>query len=245
MRTPATTIVAAALLTVGCGASQAQTPVATAPPPPPPRQEQPREAEVANTGGIVIEGQLGHLTQAQLNAVLGPATQQLAGCYNDRLAEHPYLAGHIELKIRIGADGVPLWVAPVNSTLGDRPTEQCMIERAMALRFPRPRGGETETTFPLDLEGGEDARPATPWPPSRVDRVVGQHRAELQQCMQGATGPFDVTLYAARGGTVSTAGVSFASNAGASVADCLVRQVSGWRVPDPGSWYAKTTIHLP
>lgn len=239
-------LVLAASTLAACGGAQTQQNSQTAEAPRP--VERPREANNANqcggNGGMTIEGQLGHLSESQLLSVLRPATSQLAGCYNDRLGEHPYLAGDISLKIRIGADGAPRWVIPLSSTIGDRATEQCMIERAMALRFPTPCGGETETTYPLGFEAGEDARPATAWPPSRIDRAVDSHRSALARCTQGHPGPYTVTLYAAPRGTVASVGVGVPSEEAASAIDCLVREVSSWRLPDPGSYYAKATFQL-
>jgi len=233
--------VAAAALSA-CGSAQTSsttttsaTPTASAAP----------VAEVASeqtSGGMVLEGQMGYLSAAQLQSVLGPAAGALSECYTDRLAEDTFLSGAIELKFRIGADGTPLWVIPTSSTLGDRTIEQCMIQRAMALRFPRPRGGETETTYPLTLDGGDDARPATDWPPSRIEHVATQHHGALERCTHGMVGPFTVTLYAAPHGTVASVGVSVANQGAAAAIDCLVREVRTWHVPDPGSWYARSSV---
>jgi hypothetical protein len=120
-----------------------------------------------------------------------------------------------------------------------------MIDRAMSLHFPRPRGGETETTFPLEFAGGDDARPATDWPTSRVDRAVNQHHSALQHCTHGLSGPFVITMYAAPRGAVATAGISVPSQQAAGAIDCLLHEVTSWHLPDPGSWYAKTTVTLP
>lgn len=196
------------------------------------------------SGGMSIEGQLGSISQAELTRVLRPATDQFAACYNDRLAERSYLSGRIELKIRIGTDGAPRWVIPLHSTIGDRPTEQCMIERAMALRFPRPCGGETETVYPLEFEGGDDSRPATPWDSERIRPAIEQHRSALQRCTAGARGPFEVTLYAGPRGVVGSVGVAVPNETAAAAVDCIVREVSSWRLPDPGSWYAKASFRL-
>jgi hypothetical protein len=73
---------------------------------------------------------------------------------------------------------------------------------------------------------------------------VSQHRAALRQCTRGARGPFEVTLYAAPRGRVSSAGVAVASDGAVSAADCIVREVTSWRVPDPGSWYARASFRL-
>jgi len=222
------------------GAQQSNSQIAAATPPPRPTSP----PDQNDNGGMVIEGQLGFIPQNELMRTLTPATPQLAQCYNERLADHPYMSGRIELKFRIGTDGSVRWVIPLHSTLGDRDTERCMLDRARALRFTRPRGGETETTYPLELEGGEDARPATAWQPTRLDAVVGRNRSALQRCRNGASGPIEITLYAAPNGTVASAGVSVANDGALQAIDCVVREVSGWRVPDPGSWYARATITL-
>lgn len=206
-----------------------------------------RCAAMGATGGISIEGQLGTLRQSEVSATLNPALNRMHTCYAQRLEEHPYLAGGAQFKIRVGTDGAVRWVLPVQSSIGDRTTERCMAEIIQALRFPEPCGGETETTWGPTFEGGEDARPAVAWEASRVQTQVTRRRAQLTQCLSSASGASaDVTLYVGQGGRVVTAGAAVSTHDAAAAIECLVTEVSAWRgLPDPGSYPAKTTFHIP
>ncbi len=198
-------------------------------------------------GGMVLEGQLGTLRAAEVSATVNPTLPQLQACYARRLEEHPYLAGALQFKIRVGTDGAVRWVIPLQSSMGDRETEQCMLDVLGSVRFPEPCGGETETTWGPSFEGGEDARPAVPWTSTRIQAQVGRRRAALAQCLGGASGASaEVTLYVAPGGRVATAGAAVSSEAAARAIPCLLSEVSGWRgLPDPGSYPAKTSFRVP
>jgi hypothetical protein len=206
-----------------------------------------RCASTGGTPGMSIEGQLGTLQQSEVSATLNPALARLQSCYTSRLDQHPYLAGGVRFKIRVATDGTVRWVLPVQSSIGDRTTERCMAEVLTGLRFPEPCGGETETTWGPSFEGGDDVRPAVAWDASRVQAQVHRRRAQLTQCLQGASGAnAEVTLYVGQGGRVVTAGASVSTQDAASAIDCLVREVSGWSgLPDPGSYPAKTTFRVP
>lgn len=206
-----------------------------------------RCASMGVSSGMSIEGQLGTLRQSEVSATLNPALDRMHTCYAQRLEEHPYLAGGAQFKIRIGTDGAVRWVLPLQSSIGDRATERCMADVLSGLRFPQPCGGETETTWGPTFEGGEDARPAVAWESSRVQTQVNRRRAQLTQCLATVSGASaDVTLYVGQGGRVVTAGASVSTQDAASAIECLVNEVSAWRgLPDPGSYPAKATFHLP
>lgn len=194
--------------------------------------------------GMRIEGQLGTLPQTEVNRVMRAATPRFGACFTTRAEALPYLAGHVLLRIRVGEDGAVRWAIPTESTLGDREAERCMAEHARALRFDPPCGGEAEVRYPIDLDASEDARPATAWPATRVARVVTQHRAALDQCRRGVSGRFAVTVYVTPEGRVAAAGTSVPSETAEAAAECVVREVATWRLPSPGSWYARTTFQV-
>lgn len=206
-----------------------------------------RCASMGVSNGMSIEGQLGTLRQSEVSATLNPALDRMHTCYAQRLEEHPYLAGGAQFKIRIGTDGAVRWVLPLQSSIGDRSAERCMADVLSGLRFPPPCGGETETTWGPTFEGGEDVRPAVAWESSRVQTQVNRRRAQLTQCLASVSGASaDVTLYVGQGGRVVTAGAAVSTHDAASAIECLVNEVSAWRgLPDPGSYPAKATFHLP
>jgi hypothetical protein len=194
---------------------------------------------------MVVEGQLGTLPQGVVSRVVRDATTSLAECYTRRHQSMPFLAGAITLKLRVGNDGAVRYALPIESTLGDRETERCMVDRAQTLHFTEPCGGEAEVTFPLELEASEDARPATPVPASRLEATLREHRAAVARCTAGTTGAsFRVTLYLTPEGRVASSGTSIPSPEAVPAADCITREVASWRVPSPGSWYARTTLEL-
>ncbi len=224
----------------------AQTPAPVTPTPDTARRAPVNETPVCESaqGGMTIEGMLGTLPQRNIRQVMGGAESEVTACYTRRQEAVAPLAGRVAFKLRVATDGSVRWAIPTTSTLGDREAEECMMQRLGQLRFERPCNGEAEVSWSVELAGGEDARPATEWPASRLDAVVRQHQAALHACRRGSTDPVSVTLYAAPDGTVAAAGASVATAEAVAVTACIVREVRGWRLPSPGSWFARATIEV-
>lgn len=191
---------------------------------------------------------MGTLPQPRVRAALREAEGRLTACFTRRLETIPCLSGRVGFKIRVGVGGDVRWVVPNTTTMGDRETERCMQQELAHTDFGRPCGGEAEVTWSMELDGGPDVRPATEWPASRLDTLLRQRRAALAACRNGNTAALSVTLYAAPGAantTVAAAGVSIPDAAAETVADCVLREVRAWRLPSPGSWYARATVNIP
>lgn len=236
------------LLATAC--SGAQPPPPAAAPPPPAVDAGPPPAPVVasrcgNAHGIAIEGQMGALDPNRVRRTLHDAEPTLTACYTHRVEELPCLAGHIDLRIRVGEDGAVRWAIPTTSTLGDRATERCIVDAAAALHFEPPCGGESEVTYGLDFEGGPDRRPATAWTPQRVETALRTRRTALATCRHGDRSALQVTLYVAPNGSVAAAGAALASHEALEMTDCVLREVQALHLPTPGSWYARTTVTIP
>jgi hypothetical protein len=54
-----------------------------------------------------------------------------------------------------------------------------------------------------------------------------------------------LTAYVARDGNVAAAGSDAASPDALTASECALREVRAWRLPSPGSWYARVTFNLP
>jgi hypothetical protein len=100
-------------------------------------------------------------------------------------------------------------------------------------------------TWSMEFDPGPDARPPTPWPAARVRAALTQSRAALARCRNGVAGGVHVTLYAAADGSVAAAGAAVDGPDLAPVAECALGVISAWRLPSPGSWYARTSFDLP
>jgi len=203
------------------------------------------EPACPSNGGMTIEGQLGTLPQPRVRRALQDAEAHLSACYTSRLAAMPCLAGRVGFKLRVGLDGAHRWVIPTSSTVGDGEVERCMRDELARLDFGRPCGGEAEVTWSMEFDAGPDARPPTAWPATRVNAALTQSRAALARCRNGVRGAVRVTLYAAPDGTVAAAGASVDGPEAAPVAECALGVIRAWRLPSPGSWYARTSFDLP
>lgn len=239
-----------ALTLAACSATQPPPPATT---PAPAAQPAPRPVSAptarggcdGGAGGIQIEGQLGTIAVENVRRVVRDGNEGLQSCFTRRLEALPVLSGRVELKLRVGTDGAVRWAAPTSSTMGDREVERCMIEHARTLRFNEPCGGEAEVSTAIEMDGGPDARPATAWPAARLAPTLRQRRAQLAACRGQSQAAVAVSLYVAQDGSVAAAGASAADEEALAVSECVLREVRAWRLPSPGSWYARATFNLP
>jgi hypothetical protein len=200
------------------------------------------QAEADARDGVMIEGLMGTISQEQVNMALQPRTEGFARCFAQG-AGVDFLGGDIRLSFRIHVDGSVAWVFPSQTTIGHRAVESCIVERARAVRFPRPRGGEAEFTWGFGYDAPADVRPPLRWDAARASSALASNGAALVGRCGGQRG-FRVTAYVDSGGRVMAAGVAAQSNDSAPHLDCIAQGVSGWRMPDPGSYPAKISFDL-
>ena len=207
------------------------------------------EAESTSTGseqpaarrddGVQIQGLMGTMDADDVRNTLEPKLGRFMRCFSRRYDDIEILGGHIHMGFRVDVEGNVLWVYPTDSSIGDRQTEKCLLDTAAAIRFPRPRGGEAEFGYPLHLDPPEDVRPPVHWEASSVASTVEANRGTLSSCGAGYT----VTVYIAPGGQVMAVGAS-SEQTNAEGIDCVTEAVSGWAMPDPGSYPAKVSFSL-
>ncbi len=186
--------------------------------------------------GVAIEGLMGTISTMAVERGIEPRMGRFLRCFSERYHAVEVLGGHIELAFRIKTDGTVRWVYPRASTIGDRATERCLVEQAAGIRFSRPQGGEAEFAYPLELDPPEDVRPPSNWDATRVEEHV--------QSVSCGRGSYSVTMYIAPGGSVIAAGAAAGEQDSADNLDCVVDEVSGWDMPDPGSYPAKVTFAI-
>ena len=197
-------------------------------------------ARVARNDGVQISGLMGTIDADEVRMAIEPRLTRFLRCFARRYDEIEVLGGHIHMSFRVDVEGNVIWVFPNESTIGDRETERCLIETAAAIRFPRPRGGEAEFGYPLDLDPPEDVRPPVAWAESSVADVLEANRGSLRECGSG----FSVTLYIAPGGEVMAAGAAADDLDRAANIDCVTDAVRQWEMPDPGSYPAKVSFSI-
>lgn len=246
-------VAAVATWLAGCGGGgQAQ-------PTTPPSQsatsgrQQPRAAD----DGMVASGVLGTLPQMDIESTLQARQRKFVRCFAQTWAHDDLVGGDFKLAFRVGVDGSVRWVYLVDSTVGDRDTERCLLSVASAAHFPRPMGGEAEFTWSMGVDPSTDVRPPVKVPADEVAAVVSERGpAVLQQCGRGSGSDYRVTAYVDPGGSVRNVGVAAPVKAEAiagaaqpaaaapDALDCVAAQIRSWQLPDPGSYPGKVTFSL-
>ncbi|MBX7193421.1 MAG: AgmX/PglI C-terminal domain-containing protein [Sandaracinaceae bacterium] len=201
------------------------------------------QAQADAQAGVQIEGLMGTISQRQVNDTLQPRVESAFGPCFAHASDVHFLFGSIRLAFRIHTDGSVAWVYPSETTLGHRDVERCIADRAHGIHFPRPRGGEAEFSWEFHYDAPTDIRPPLSWDAARIATLLSSNGGSLVSQCGGQRG-YRVTAYVQSGGAVMSVGVAAQSTEAAAQLDCIANGVSGWRMPDPGSYPAKITFDL-
>lgn len=203
------------------------------------------EEDADETGpGISMSSEIGGLNQEAVDKVFGKASPDLSRCLNAGAERVELLGGDVKFMVKIGSDGRVQHAHLEESTLGDRDTEQCMLQVLKDRTWPKPIGGETGIAQkPFSFDMPNDVRPATAWDRDSIEETLGELAQDIDGCKSGG-GSFTVTMYVDTDGSVMSAGVAHAEDGGETVAECLLTTIKGAQFPSPGSWPAKVTFNL-
>ena len=219
-----------------------------------------------------VEGTLGSIADEDIAQAWKTRWPDVARCSRAAQARLSYLTGTVQLKLRIGPDGIAKRAYVERSDLGNYEAERCVLEIARALQFPKPHGGsEAEFSFPIEVR----ARPSAPWvvawEEARILPSVLRGKKDIGECKGDA--PADVahaphkgkkhaatpptvartplkdlpaglamTLYIAPGGRVMSVGFAAEGPIDDTFAACLSDRAHKWKLDDPRSQIAKATV---
>lgn len=225
----------ALVLASACGGSEPA-------PEPAPEPEPSVGFEAPKRSGMQVSGLMGTIPERKILATLEPKLPKFQRCFFEGSREVEWVAGEIELYFHVNLAGEVVWVYPRKSTIGHRATEQCILAEAARARFPGPKGGDAaELAWGFAFDSSAPRAPVE-WSERDVASALAEHPDVAQRC---GGGRFRVTAYVAPGGQVLGAGAAADSEASAERIDCVVQDVAGWTMPDPGSYAAKVSFALP
>src|SRR5262249_51787732 len=133
------------------------------------------------------------------------------------------------------------WVYLSASTLGDRDTEKCLLERARGKSWPKPLGGDglAEKAFEIDPQ-----KQAAVIEEKRLKVENAKARAAAAEWRDGVRGAFLATVYVRPDGRVAAAGVAPPSEKGEDIADCVVEAIQKVRFRPVGARPAKVSFEI-
>jgi hypothetical protein len=192
-----------------------------------------------------MESDLGTVDRAKVDDAFSRLQTKLGDCMGQGATKIDFLSGHIHFMIRIAANGSTRWVHLVDTTVGDRSTEKCMLDQVRTMQWPPPEQGEGQVEKAFDFDVAPGVRDAVAWEADRVSKPIKSAHSKLARCAQGSRGKYKMTAYVGSGGTVLAAGVAPPDERSDANVECLVEVVKGLKLSDPGSWPAKVSFELP
>jgi hypothetical protein len=218
-------------------------------PPPKPVQKQPEPVvdtrAKEQSDDFAVSGTLGTISEEQISGPFERRWDDVSRCFADAKAKSKlwYLAGKVEIKLRIDRDGRPKTAYISTSTVGNWETEHCILAIARELSFSRPHGGsEAEFTYPIEFRG---KAAITPWDGARLEPAMAKHKKDVSACKKGSLPPqVMMTVYVAPGGKLTSAGFHADAPLDEAFAACLLEKSRTWKVDDPLGRIAKATVQI-
>lgn len=186
----------------------------------------------------MIEADVGSLDEAAVKQSFAAAKQAIDRCFDQGSKRMSYLSGEIEPLVRIGKHGAVLYALAWRSTLGDRVTEQCILDALKQQSWPPPQGGR-EAEARVQLGTTARGRAAVELSPDALGAAGGKARDAIVRCHKSGV---HVTAYLDTDGRPLAAGAAVSDPDGAGAIDCAIAAVMKLRFPSPGSWIGKIAI---
>jgi hypothetical protein len=198
-----------------------------------------------SSGGPSVESEVGALNEDKVKTAFEHASGKLTSCFNKGAERLPYLSGEVRFVIRVKKDGTARWAFVKDSNLGDRSTEECMLNALKGLSWPKPKGGEGIAENSFTFAPGEDDRPPIDWSPERLGKPFHKAQGALSKCRaEGGGSALKATMYVDTDGKATAIGVSSAEEKGAAAIGCVISTLQGITFPSPGSYAAKVTVPI-
>lgn len=192
---------------------------------------------------LAVAGLRGTLSQEEVQNALEPRMLKFARCVQQRSDAVEWLAGSVRLEFHVALDGKVARVYPRESSMGDRVTERCAVEVAMATRFPAPHGGEADFSWSFEVPLDSAIREPVSLPAEALEATPGS----LKSLISEACGPgqINLTAYVDETGKVVAAGGGAGDEESAAKLDCVTGALEAQSLKSPGSYAAKVTLSLP
>jgi hypothetical protein len=221
-----------AVMLAACGATSGDTKVDSAADKPEIHQKRPAKRESVP----MIEADVGTLDEVAVKQSFAAAKEGIVKCLDSGSKRLSYLAGEIDVVVRVGKEGV-LYALPSRSSLGDRATEECIVQVLKRQPWPAPQGGR-EAEARQHLSTTARGRAAVELRAGDLGAVAAKAREEIARCRKG----IQVTAYIDPDGKPTSAGASLGDPESQSGVECAIAAVMKLRFPSPGSWMGKVTV---
>jgi hypothetical protein len=191
-----------------------------------------------------VMAEIGALPEDAVQKTFKAVMPEVGDCLEQGRKSVYFLAGMLEVEIRVAADGTARWVFPKRSTLGHRATETCIIRVLETQPWPQPVGGQNGlATQHFEIETSE--RPPVAWSPKQLGKERDALEKSLEACRRAAgSGGLSLTMYVDIDGKAMAAGGAAIDEQGRAGIDCAVTAAMDHTYASPGSYPAKVTLKV-
>lgn len=214
----------------------------------PPKSQDATDQEVQtrrSSDGMQASSEVGGLDEDKVDAAFKSALGAIGKCLNSGAERVEFIGGSVSFFLKIDTSGSVQHAHLEKSTLGDRPTETCMLSALRARKWPKPVGGDVGLARKsFDFDPPNDVRAPIDWDADQVAPALEKLSDTIAECKQGTSGSFEATLYVGTDGAVLAASVTPPDEDGDAAVDCLVDALKAGEFESPGSWPAKVTFSL-
>lgn len=211
-------LVAGSALVAGCAA----TPAPVAP------TDTSRVPDDANAIGYSSD--VGGLPEEAMESAFKSLGKDVERCIAKGYERVDSLGGHVKINLTITTKGEPQNVYVSESQLGDRETEQCIVEAARGRTWPHAVGGPGIASTAYDAT---PAKERSTLDEKKARPAIEQVRAMTKRCRKDSAAEFTVTAYLKADGRVQSAGLAMTSP-DEDAAECIVATVKKARFGWPG-----------
>lgn len=187
--------------------------------------------------------EIGGLNEEEVERSFGRMEESIRGCFAQGTTKVSSLGGHFKIKLRIDRQGSAKWAYLVESTLGDRATEACLLDATRKKTWPLPVGGDglAEKSFDLD-----PASPPKELDPKKYKIAIALAQKETAKCRKRGTwgAKFSVTAYLRMDGKPIAVGIAPPNEKGEEVVDCMVKIIEKIKFGATGRKVAKLGFEM-
>ena len=106
----------------------------------------------------IIEPVIGEIRKELISKIINKRKFELQLCFELALRKNRNLRGSIELTWLLDTRGRISDLKVANSTIRNRAMQQCVLQKVSRWKFPRPRKGSIEITYPFHFQLNSDSR---------------------------------------------------------------------------------------
>lgn len=212
---------------------------ASAPPKPGVVDAAPRQDRV-DTGPTSFESEIGGMNELAVEESFKALSRPIGRCFESGAERVEAIGGTFTVAFRVDRQGATRWAYMKASTIGDRATENCILEIVRNKTWPKPLSGEGLAQKTVDIE---PAKAPHVLDGKKASRTIHLAKARTAPCRKGVRGAFLATAYLEPDGRVRTAGVAPPDEKAESVVDCMIEELTKLKFSPTGK-LAKVTFEM-